>query len=95
VAQGHNGLALKLHHGKKALCYIVPGDEEFHVNLTIRAEVRIVFLADRHLEDLQDQLLRAQLVSEGYVLRFAVGQASGARTTSRAVRAICVKRGLA
>ena len=41
------------------------------------------------------QLLRAQLVSEGYVLRFSVKQASDTRTMSRAVNAICLKRGLA
>ncbi len=67
-----SGWMLKLHDGKKALCYLVPLAGAFRASLTVRPEERAALARDPALAAVQSALQGAKKYPEGYLLRFDI-----------------------
>lgn len=67
-----SGWMLKVHDGKKALCYLIPIQMGFKVSLAIRENEIEAFLEDKSLEQLHKTIKETKKVQEGYPLYFDV-----------------------
>ena len=66
------GWMLKVHDGRKGLCYLIPVDCGFKVSLAIRESEREALMADPDLSALHDALASAKKYSEGFGVQFEV-----------------------
>ncbi len=87
-----SGWMLKIHDGKKALCYLVPLAGSFDVSSAVREEERAALLEDPQLAELHDALLGAKKYAEGYALRFHVTDRSSARAPIALVERLVAMR---
>jgi hypothetical protein len=67
-----SGWMLKVHDKKKALLYLIPLQNSFHVSLTLRQQERDALLESSALASLHPALRSAKQYAEGYALAFMV-----------------------
>ena len=68
----YKGWTLKIFSKKKALCYIIPCNSHFHLNMAIRPKERDAFLADPAMQPYHQDLSNSEKFMEGYAMRFKV-----------------------
>jgi hypothetical protein len=74
------GWLLKVHHGRKALCYVLPGHGCFVVRLTLREAERAALVEDDALLGIRPMLQASRKYPEGYLLEFDVTDAAAWQT---------------
>ena len=74
-----SGWMLKAGDRKKALFYLVPLENSFRVNLTMREAEKEMLLTEKSLSYLHEQLRTAKKYAEGFLLQFEVSDAPSAK----------------
>ena len=74
-----SGWMLKVSDRKKALFYLVPLENGFRVNLTVREAEKAMLLKEKSLSGLHEQLFGAKKYAEGFLLQFAVTDRKSAK----------------
>jgi hypothetical protein len=78
-----NGWILKVADMKKALYYLIPLVDGIEISLTIRDSERAYFLKNEKLGVPCPQLESATKYSEGYALRFGIGNSLECKSASK------------
>jgi hypothetical protein len=86
------GWMLKVSDQKKALFYLIPIKDGFHINLTLRVKERETLIHDIGSGSLKKEIMEAQEISEGFVLRFLITDVASSRKVSALLRRLITLR---
>jgi hypothetical protein len=87
-----NGWILKVSDMHKALYYLIPVEDGIEISLTIRDGERTNFLNNEEFGMLCPQLESATKYSEGYALRFGIGNSPECESASKFLSKLMVMR---
>lgn len=87
-----SGWMQKVHDSKKALYYFIPLNDAFMISLAVREQERDEFLSMKSMAVLHDELKAAKKYSEGYALKFHVGDAASFSACLLLIRSLVEKR---
>jgi hypothetical protein len=73
-----SGWMQKIADPKKSLCYIIPLNNSYKVNLTLRENERKLLIRDKTLKPLHAQISGARKYPEGFLMTFHVQDAAAA-----------------